>query len=110
MDYESLIEKNVNHMLDKMFGDKDPTLKTITKMNLMFDGDEETLTEMELFLSKMRKINFLETKSINEELQLTYDNDGNIVSIYDIKEDETKDNICKEPKNEPDTDFCTSNR
>ena len=35
MDYESLVEKNVNRMMDKFFGDKDPALKTITKMNLM---------------------------------------------------------------------------
>ena len=44
MDYENLIEKNVNHMMDKMFGDKDTMLKSITKMNLLFDEKEETKT------------------------------------------------------------------
>jgi hypothetical protein len=55
MDYESLVEKNVNHMMDKMFGDKDAALKTITKMNLLFDGEDETLNQMENFLTKMKK-------------------------------------------------------
>ena len=59
MDYESLVEINVNHMMDKMFGDKDATLKTITKMNLMFDGEYETLNQMESYLTKMKKIIFL---------------------------------------------------
>ena len=53
MDYESLIEKNINHMMEKMFGDKDPALKTVTKMNLMFDGEDDTINEMEDYLTKI---------------------------------------------------------
>ena len=48
MDFENLIEKNVNHMMDKMFGDKDTMLKSITKMNLLFDGEEETKNQIEV--------------------------------------------------------------
>ena len=103
MDYESLIEKNINHMMDKMFGDKDPALKTVTKMNLMFDGEDDTINEMEDYLTKMKKMNFFEAKCINEELQLTYDKDGNIVSINNIQ-DETENDVCKEPENESNTD------
>ena len=103
MDYESLVEKNVNHMMDKMFGDKDATLKTITKMNLMFDGEDETLNQMESYLTKMKKIHFFEAKCINEELQLTYDTEGNIVYINNIT-DETKNDFCEESKDESYTD------
>ena len=103
MDYESLVEKNVNHMMDKMFGEKDATLKTITKMNLMFDGEDETLNQMESYLTKMKKIHFFEAKCINEELQLTYDIEGNIIFINNIQ-NETKNDFCEEPENESNTD------
>ena len=103
MDYESLVEKNVNHMMEKMFGDKDPALKTITKMNLLFDGEDETLNQMESFLTKMKKMNYFEAKCINEELQLTYDTEGNIVYTNNIT-DETKNDICEESKDESNTD------
>ena len=55
MDYESLVEKNINHMMEKMFGDKDPALKSVIKMNLMFDGEDESLNQMENYLTKMKK-------------------------------------------------------
>ena len=109
MDYESLVEKNVNHMMEKMFGDKDPALKTVTKMNLMFDGEDESLYQMENYLTKMKKMNYFEAKCINEELQLTYNTEGNIVSINNIK-DETENDFCEESKDEHDTEFRPSNR
>ena len=86
-----------------MFGDRDPTLKMVTKMSLMFDGEDESLNQMENYLTKMKKMNFFEAKCINEELQLTYDKDGNIVSINNIQ-DETENDVCEESKNESNTD------
>jgi hypothetical protein len=109
MDYEGLVERNINHMMDKMFGDKDPALKTITKMNILYDGSGDTKNEIENVLTKMKRINTYEEKCIQEELSLTYDIAGNIVSIYDIN-DEPENNFCEESKNEQDTDFCPSNR
>ena len=109
MDYQGLIERNVNHMMDKMFGDKDPALKTITKMNILFDGSDETAkTEMENVLTKIKKLNAFEEKCIKNELYLTYGNDGNIISVNDINESENI--VCEESKNESNPDFCPSNR
>jgi hypothetical protein len=54
-------------------------------------------------------MNYFEAKCINEELQLTYDKDGNIVSINNIK-NETENDICEESENEHDTEFRPSNR
>ena len=96
-------------MMDKMFGDKDAALKTITKMNLLFDGEDETLNQMESFLTKMKKMNYFEAKCINQELQLTYDTEGNIIFINNIK-DETENDICKESENEHDSEIRPSNR
>jgi uncharacterized protein YuzE len=109
MDYEGLVEQNVNHMMDKMFGDKDPALKTITKMNILFDGDDDTRESMEKALTKMKKMNYFEAKCIDEELFLTYDNNGNIISVNDIK-NESKDEIFYESKSESHTEFIPSDR
>ena len=108
MDYESLVEKNLNHMMDKMFGDKDPALKIVTKMNLMFDGTEETKKDIECVLTKMKKMNAYEAQCISEELELTYDKDGNIVSINSI--DETENILWKKSESDENTDFRPSNR
>ena len=109
MDYENLIEKNVNHMMDKMFGDKDAMLKSITKMNLLYDGEEETKNQIEDVLTKMKRMNKFESKCIEEELYLTYDVAGNIVSLNCIN-DEPKNDVYEESKSEPNTDFRPSNR
>jgi uncharacterized protein YuzE len=109
MDYESLVEKNVNHMMEKMFGEKDPALKTITKMNILYDGTDDTKTDIECVLRKMKKMNAFEAQCIGDELELTYDKDGNVVSINSIK-DETENIFWEESKSEQDTDFNPSNR
>ena len=108
MDYEGLIEKNVTHMMDKFFGDKDPALKTITKMNILYDGSDEYKNQMENVLSKMKYLNYVEGECIKKELSLTYDVAGNIVFVDDI--DESKNTIFKESKNEDDSNFEPSNR
>ena len=97
MEYETLVEKNINYMMDKMFGDKDIALKTVTKMNLLFDGKEETKKEIEKTLIKMKQMNECESNFICNELYLTYDKDGNIVYVDDIG-NEYKNEICIESK------------
>ena len=39
-------------MMDKKIGDKDIALKTVTKMNLLVDGEEETKNDIEKTLMK----------------------------------------------------------
>ena len=109
MDYENLIKKNINHMMDKMFGDKDAMLKSITKMNLLYDGEEETKHQIEDVLTKMKRMNKFEAKCIEEELYLTYDIAGNIVSLNCIN-NEQKNDVYEESKSEPNTDFRPSYR
>jgi hypothetical protein len=46
---------------------------------------------------------YFEAKCINEELQLTYDTEGNIVYTNNIT-DETKNDFCEESKDESNTD------
>ena len=110
MKYESLIERNVNYMCDKNFGNKDITLKTITKINLLYDGEVETKNNIENTFLKMRRTNEVESNIIKNELSLTYDKVRNIVSVNDIENNEYKIEVCDESKGEQDTDLIPSNR
>lgn len=85
MEIFSLVENNVNHMCDKLFGDKDPNLKLITKMNLMFDGSYERENEIKETLVKIKQINHYEAQGIENELFLTYDCCGNLVEKIGIQ-------------------------
>ena len=50
----------------------------------------------------MKRMNCFEAKCIEEELYLTYDLDGNIVSINCIN-DEPENSFCEESKSESNT-------
>lgn len=87
----SLVEQNIDRMTDKLFGDKDPNLKLITKMNLMYDGTEETKEEIEQTISKIKRNNQFEIECLLQEMTMTLDKDGNIVPTDDGYE-KTKSN------------------
>ena len=100
MDCISLVEQNINYMTDKLFGDKDPNLKLITKMNLLYDGTEETKDEITATLCKMKRNNEYEVDCILKEMTLTYDLCGNIVPVYELKKSketiyDVEETICK---------------
>lgn len=79
MEFSSLVEQNIERMTDKMFGDCDLTLKTITKMTLLDDGTDEFKHKKNYILEKIRKNNEMEMEMILQESFLTYDKDGKII-------------------------------
>ena len=85
MDSISLIEQNVNRMTDKLFGDKDPALKLITKLNLMYDGTDEYKNTVEETLVKMKRNNEYEVECLLKEMTMTLDNSGNLIPIDDVE-------------------------
>ena len=85
MDSISLIEQNVNRMTDKLFGDKDPNLKLITKLNLMYDGTDEYKNTVEETLVKMKRNNEYEVECLLKEMTMTLDNSGNLIPIDDVE-------------------------
>lgn len=88
MEIQSLIEKNCDKMMDRFFGDRDQSLRAITKMNLMYDGSDEMREQIENTLTLIKRNNFLEEHYINQDFHLTYDRDGNLVLINDIKDND----------------------
>jgi len=75
---ETLYEKKVNALLDKMFGETPSELKAITKMTLM----NNVLTEdMKQTLIKLREKQLEEARMIQEEMEMTLDSSGNVVPV-----------------------------
>ena len=97
-------------MCDKWFGDKDITLETITKSNLLYDGEEQTKDNIKYTLLKIKQTNKIESEFIKNKLSLPYDKDGNIVYADDIKNNEFKIEVCDESKRGHNSDFFPSNR
>lgn len=81
MEFENLIEVNVNKQVDRMFGNKDNKLKLITKIDLLDDGTEESKESTEKILQTIKKSNEMEAYYIKRQLFFTLDKNGNLVEL-----------------------------
>lgn len=74
----SLKEKQVEKMLDKMFGSADDALRIITKLALT---NTEITPEVLATLEYLKKQNEQDAKGLTEELSMTLDASGNLVPL-----------------------------
>lgn len=74
----SLKEKQVDKMLDKMFGDGDDALRIITKLALT---NTEITPEVLATLHYLKKQNEEDAKGLEEELNMTLDASGNVIPV-----------------------------
>ena len=80
MELETLVTKNAKDYCDKIFGDKDPELKSIVRMNLELDPDDtEDEEKKEKFLQKMRREHIKDSELLKETSFLIHDSSGNLV-------------------------------
>lgn len=91
---QSLVEKNVDSMLNKLFGNKDETLKLITKLNLISDMNNPYVLNV---LNNIKQNNEIDLEYIKKDMKMTIDNNGNIIPIDDIDV-------------EPENTFCDKSR
>ena len=70
----SLVEKNVSNMTDKLFGDKDETLKELVKMDLLGKLDEGVIEDL-------KRVNEEEKEYIDKEMTMTLDEKGEIIPV-----------------------------
>ena len=74
------MEQNARETAEKMFGDKDPVLKSIVQMELALDEeDQEDVAKREKYLQKIRKEHAREAELFKERQFLIHDKDGNLV-------------------------------
>ena len=81
MEFENLIENNVNKQVERMFGAKDNKLKLITKIDLLDDGTEETKESTEKILQSIKRSNEMEAYYIKRQLFFTLDKNGNLIEV-----------------------------
>ena len=88
MEFLSLAEKKINDDVEKMFGDKDPELKMITKLSMLKElyGDDNDNMEykIENVINKMKWNASKESKIIENELKCTLDASGNVIISGDV--------------------------
>jgi phage gp46-like protein len=73
---ETLLDKQVNKNMDKLFGDADNELKIVTKLTLL-KRDEE----LKSIVENIKESNEQLMQMVNEELVATLDAEGNVVLI-----------------------------
>jgi hypothetical protein len=77
-DIVSLYEKQVDKIMDKMFGDKASELKSITKLSIM---NKEETPKIKCLLDQMREDKLREQQMLLEEMTMTLDASGNVVPL-----------------------------
>ena len=78
MEFTSFAEKKINDDVEKMFGDKDPELKMITKLSMLKEiyGDDVNIQD---FIDKMKFNAMKEIQIIANELKCSLDASGNVI-------------------------------
>lgn len=84
-DIVSLFEKRVDRMMNKMFGEGNNELKTITKLAIMND---KNTPEIQSILEQMRERVKEEQAMLLEEMTMTLDASGNVVPLVVDKKEE----------------------
>lgn len=89
MDFEPLTtaEQKIVDDVDKMFGEKDITLKNIvlyTRLLQLYPNDEEIKNKLDKIKSRVRKIHEETYKNVERELKCTIDKEGNIFPISNV--------------------------
>jgi hypothetical protein len=82
MDFVTTAEKKIDDILEKLFGDKDPELKHITKLSMLKDLYGDLIDEkINNTLETLKQCNEKEINSIKDELKCTLNKDGNVIII-----------------------------
>jgi hypothetical protein len=86
MEFTSLVEKKVHDDVEKMFGDKDPELKMITKLAMLkeiYNDDDDIDNKIQDFITKVKYNAVKETKLITDELKCSLDSSGNVIILLE---------------------------
>jgi hypothetical protein len=77
---ESIMNKTAKEYVNKVFGDKDPELKTIVEMNLILDPeDPEDEEKKQKILNKMRREHIKDSELLQGQTFLIHDVCGNLI-------------------------------
>jgi 2C-methyl-D-erythritol 2,4-cyclodiphosphate synthase len=86
MEFLTLAEKKIHDDVEKMFGDKDPELKMITKLSMLkelYGDDDDMEYKIENVINKMKLNAVKELKLIDSELKCSLDLSGNVIILLE---------------------------
>jgi hypothetical protein len=86
MEFTSLVEKKIHDDVEKMFGDKDPELKMITKLAMLkeiYNDDDNIDNKIQDFINKIKYNGVKESKLITDELKCSLDTNGNVIILLE---------------------------
>lgn len=86
MDFEPLTtaEQKVKDTIDKLFGDKDASLRSIVLYSSLLQlnpDDDECREKLTKIISKIKRSNEALSKNVLDELKCCLDCSGNIISV-----------------------------
>jgi hypothetical protein len=87
MEFLTLSEKKIHDDVEKMFGDKDPELKMITKLSMLkelYGNDNDMELKVQNVINKMKSNAVKESEIITNELKCSLDASGNVIICGDV--------------------------
>jgi hypothetical protein len=78
MDFEDFENQRINKIIEKLTGNKDSVISELLKLSLTYDKMSPEINET---IEKLRIENEKTKKMIEEQFEMTLDNEGKIVPI-----------------------------
>lgn len=84
MEFTSFAEKKIHDDVEKIFGDKDPELKMITKLAMLkeiYGDDDDMESKIQDAIIKMKYNAIKESEIITNQLKCSLDISGNVILL-----------------------------
>ena len=84
MEFLTLSEKKIHDDVEKMFGDKDPELKMLTKLSMLkelYGNDNDMELKIQNVINKIKLNAVKESEIITNELKCSLDTSGNVIIL-----------------------------
>ena len=86
MEFLTLSEKKIHDDVEKMFGDKDPELKMLTKLSMLkelYGNDSDMELKIQNVINKIKLNAVKESEIITNELKCSLDTSGNVTILLE---------------------------
>jgi len=86
MEFLTLSEKKIHDDVEKMFGDKDPELKMLTKLSMLkelYGNDNDMELKIQNVINKIKLNAVKESEIITNELKCSLDASGNVIILLE---------------------------
>ena len=79
------VEQAISKSVNSLVGNNDVNLNTIVKMAMLNDYKALESAKIDSVISAIRRSNEMEQCCYEKEMGMTYDNSGNLITVYESK-------------------------